>query len=128
MTESEMVHFNSDAVGLGPLFAKLEPVVKAYARTQTRKPIDVSPRLNAEGYTTADGAPWTPRLVQFLLALMFNDPKAHNRADKKPDTRPPAPAKPAGRPAPRDRPNISMEDKDQLARLLSSLGRVTLKP
>jgi hypothetical protein len=29
MTEVEMVHFNSDAVGLGQLFAKLEPVVKA---------------------------------------------------------------------------------------------------
>jgi hypothetical protein len=47
-----MVHFNSDAVGLGPLFAKLEPVVKAYARNQTRKPVDVSLRLNAEGYIT----------------------------------------------------------------------------
>jgi hypothetical protein len=32
MTEAEMVHFNSDAVGLRPLFAKLEPVVKVYAR------------------------------------------------------------------------------------------------
>lgn len=31
MAEGEMVHFNSDAVGLGELFAKLEPVVKAYA-------------------------------------------------------------------------------------------------
>ena len=75
MTEAEMVHFNSDAVGLGALFTKLEPVVKAYAREQTRKPVDVSRRLNAEGYKTADGAAWTPRLVHFLLALMFNDPR-----------------------------------------------------
>jgi hypothetical protein len=49
LTEAEMVHFNSDAVGLGALFAKLEPIVKAYARDQTRKPVDVSLRLNAEG-------------------------------------------------------------------------------
>ncbi len=34
MTEAEMVHFNSHSVGLGQLFAKLEPVVKAYARDQ----------------------------------------------------------------------------------------------
>jgi hypothetical protein len=124
MKAAEMVHFNSDAVGLGPLFAKLEPVVKAYARDQTRKPVDVSLRLNAEGYTTAAGAAWTPRLVHFLLALMFNDPKA----DKEPEVRP---ARPAGRApasaAPSRVPRISMDDKDQLARLLSSLGRVTVK-
>jgi hypothetical protein len=125
MTEAEMVHFNSAAIGLGPLFAKLEPVVKAYARDQTRKPVDVSLRLNAEGHTTAAGAAWTPRLVHFLLALMFNDPKA----DKQPEARP---ARPAGRAparaAPARVPRISMDDKDQLARLLSSLGRVTVKP
>ena len=125
MTEAEMVHFNSDAVGLGELFAKLEPVVKAYAREQTRKPADVSLRLNAEGHTTAAGAPWTPRLVHFLLALMFNDPKA----DRKPETRPARPAGPApAKTAPARAPKISMDDKDQLARLLSSLGRVTVKP
>jgi hypothetical protein len=88
MTESEMVHFNSDAVSLEELFAKLEPIVKAYACDQTRKPVDVSFRLNAEGYTAAAGAPWTPRLVHFLLALMFNDPKP----DKKPETRSARPA------------------------------------
>jgi hypothetical protein len=60
MTETEMVHFNSDSVGLGPLFARLEPIVKAYAREQTRKPVDVSHRLNAEGHTTAAGSAWTP--------------------------------------------------------------------
>jgi hypothetical protein len=125
MTEAEMVHFNSDAVGLGPLFEKLEPVVKAYARDQTRKPVDVSLRLNAEGYATAVGAAWTPRLVHFLLALMFNDSKA----DKKPEARPARPAGPApAKAAPSRAPRISMDDKDQLARLLSSLGRVTVKP
>jgi hypothetical protein len=129
MTEAEMVHFNSDTVGLGPLFAKLEPVVKAYARDQTRKPVDVSRRLNAEGYKTADDAAWTPRLVHFLLALMFNDPKNAKRPDKKPETRP---ARLAGRAPAKAAPSrasmISMDDKDQLARLLSSLGRVTVKP
>jgi hypothetical protein len=62
LTESEMVHFNSEAVGLGQLFAKLEPVVKACARAHTRKPVDVLLRLNAEGYKTAAGVPW-PRAL-----------------------------------------------------------------
>jgi hypothetical protein len=124
MTEAEMVHFNSDAVGLGQLFAKLEPVVKAYARDQTRKPVDVSRRLNAEGYKTADGAAWTPRLVHFLLALMFNDPKPN----KNPEAHLARPARPEpAKTAPSRAPKISMDDKDGLAKLLSSLGRVTVK-
>jgi hypothetical protein len=129
MTEAEMVQFNSDAVGLGALFAKLEPIVKAYARDQTRKPVDVSLRLNAEGYKTADGAAWTPRLVHFLLALMFNDPKNDKKpTDKKPEPRAVQQAGPApARTAPSRAASISMDDKDQLARLLSSLGRVTVK-
>jgi hypothetical protein len=120
MTETEMVHFNSDTVGLGALFARLEPVAKTYAREQTHKPVDVSHRLNAEGYTTAAGAPWTPRLVHFLLALMFNDP---GRDKPEVHAAGPAPAKPARSGAPR----IAMDDKDGLARLLSSLGRVIVK-
>jgi hypothetical protein len=81
MAEGEMVHFNSNAVDLGKLFAKFEPVVKAYAREHTRKPVDVSRRLNAEGHRTAAGELWTPRLVRFLLALLFNDfPKPRRKA------------------------------------------------
>jgi hypothetical protein len=121
MTESEMVHFNSDAVGLGDLFAKVEPIVKAYAREHTRKPPDVSRRLNAEGHRTAAGGAWTPRLVRFLLALMFNDTA---RATKAP---------PVGsgrilrrRPLQAAQPAVAMDDKDELARRLSSLGRVKI--
>jgi hypothetical protein len=123
MTESEMVHFNSDAVGLGSLFARLEPIVRAYAREQTRKPVDVSQRLNAEGHTTAASAAWTPRLVHFLLALMFNDPKKDKPEIHAVEPPAPGPAKVA-RP---DAAKISMDNKDDLARLLSSLGRVTVK-
>ncbi len=123
MTEAEMVHFNSDAVGLGPLFARLEPVVKAYARDQTRKPADVSIRLNAEGYKTADGAAWTPRLVHFLLALMFNKPKPDEQPASRLAPKRVARASPARPPA----SGILMDDKDGLAKLLSSLGRVTVK-
>ncbi len=116
MTEAEMGHFNSDAMGLGELFAKLEPIVKTYAREYTRKPPDVARRLNAEGYRTAIGAQWTPRLVGFLLALMFNDSGSR---------------KPAGPPrqkaAPPKAPPISMDDKDEIAKRLSSLGRVTMR-
>lgn len=124
MTEAEMVHFNSDAVGLGDLLAKLEPLVKAYAREMTRKPVDVSLRLNAEGHKTADGVAWTPRLVHFLLALIFNGPKP----DRNPEPSPTGPAGLArGRTARPGAVKISMDDKDELAKLLSGLGRVTVK-
>jgi len=122
MTEAEMVHFNSDAVGLGDLFAKLEPIVRAYAREHTRKPPDVSRRLNAEGHRTAAGNAWTPRLVRFLLALMFNDTA---RAAK-------APAVESGPVLPRRGPDraaqrpVAMDDTDEIARRLSSLGRVKI--
>jgi hypothetical protein len=106
------------------LFAKFEPIVKAYARDQTRKPVDVSRRLNADGHTTAAGAAWTPRLVHFLLALMVNNP----RKDKKPNDPGVRTARPAGSAtAPTGAVRISMDDKDGLTRLLSSLGRVTVK-
>jgi hypothetical protein len=66
---------------------------------------------------------WTPRLVRFLLALMFND--FGNR-------------KPAGAPnvrlhpmtvkaaAPKV-PTVSLDDTDEIAKRLSALGRVTMK-
>jgi hypothetical protein len=81
--------------------------------------------LNAEGYKTAGGAPWTPRLVHFLLALMFNNPKPN----KKPEAHLARPAGPApAKTSPPRAPKISMDDKAGLAMLLSSLGRVTVKP
>jgi hypothetical protein len=108
-------------VGLGELFAKLEPIVKAYAREYTRKPADVSRRLNAEGHRTAAGAAWTPRLARFLLALMVNYfPKTLEKPG--PETESPPRQGPA---APKP---IAMDDKDELARRLSSLGRVAMKP
>jgi len=55
---------------------------------------------------------------------MFNDPKA----DRKPEVRATRPAGPGpSKAAPSRAPKISMDDKDQIARLLSSLGRVTVK-
>ncbi|MET4345594.1 hypothetical protein [Bradyrhizobium sp. RT9a] len=107
MIEAEMVHYNSEAVGLGDLLAKLDPLVRAYAREQTRKPVDVSLRLNAEGHKTAAGAPWTPRLVYFLLALIFDSP----RADGYSKPRPPRPAGLAGAKSARlGAVKISMDD------------------
>ncbi|RQH12679.1 hypothetical protein [Bradyrhizobium sp. RP6] len=122
MTEAEMVHFNSDAVGLGELFGKLEPIIKTYAREHTRKPLDVARRLNAEGHRTASGAKWTPRLVRFLLALMFND-SGNRKPAGGPNTKPAG--APRGRVAPPKMPPVSMDDKDEIAKRLSALGRVT---
>lgn len=73
MTKAEMVHFDSKKVPFAELFGRLEPIVKSYARAGTRKPRDVAARLNIDGHRTAFGEKWTPRLVYFLLALMFND-------------------------------------------------------
>ena len=73
MQKSEMMHFESGAVTFEELYRRLEPVVKQLAREGTRKPRDVAVRLNFLGYRTAADAKWTPRLVFFLLALIFSD-------------------------------------------------------
>jgi hypothetical protein len=55
---------------------------------------------------------------------MFNDPKA----DRKPEPRSARPARTTtAKPARPDTTKISMDDKDGLAKLLSGLGRVTVK-
>ncbi len=62
MTEAEKVHFHSGKVRRAKLFVRLEPVVKAYAREQSRKPAEVSLRLNADG-TPRQSAPRGPRTL-----------------------------------------------------------------
>ncbi|MEY9748604.1 hypothetical protein ABIF65_007978 [Bradyrhizobium japonicum] len=124
MTEAEMIHFNSDKVDLGKLFRKLEPIIRAYAREYTRKPRDVARRLNADGHRTANGAVWTPRLVGFLLALMFNDPK-HGRSNK-PQTKAQAPSNELA--SQRKLLPVAMDDKSEIAKRLSALGKVTVRP
>lgn len=124
MTEAEMVHFNSNRVDLGKLFGKLEPIIKAYAREHIRKPWDVARRLNAEGHRTANDAPWTPRLVRFLLALMFND--SRSSTPNRPQTMPRVPPK-QQRSEVKAAP-LSMDDRDEIAKRLSALGKVTVRP
>jgi hypothetical protein len=124
MTEAEMVHFNSDRNDLGKLFGKLEPIIRAYAREHTRKPWDVARRLNAEGHRTADDAPWTPRLVRFLLALMFNDSGSGRPNRPQPKSR----ISPKQQRSEGKAPPVAMDDKDEIARRLSALGKVTVRP
>jgi hypothetical protein len=85
---------------------------------------DVAQRLNDEGHRTASGAVWTPRLVRFLLALIFND-----FGNRKPpgglNARPPEP--PRARAAPPKKPPVSMDDKNEIIKRLSALGRVTVR-
>ncbi|UWU84913.1 hypothetical protein N2605_00145 [Bradyrhizobium yuanmingense] len=123
MTEAEMIHFNSDKVDLGKLFGKLEPIVRAYAREHTRKPWDVARRLNAEGHRTANDARWTPRLVRFLLALMFNESKSSrsNRLQTK------SQSLPNQHGSERKLPPVAMDDKGEIAKRLSTLGKVTVR-
>ncbi|WP_095203801.1 hypothetical protein [Mesorhizobium carmichaelinearum] len=120
MTEAETVHFHGPKINVAQLCDRLGPVVKTYARSGTRKPRDVAVRLNKDGYRTAAGAPWTPRLVHFLLTLVFSDTSA--RAGKEP---PPAP------PSPRLQPRVDRNreplTENDIASRLSALGRVTIR-
>jgi hypothetical protein len=121
MTSAEMAHFDNRNLTLADLFSKLEPVVKAYARDGTRKPRDVAARLNAHGYKTASGSKWTPRLVYFLLSLMFNDTPT-SVSNKKPDgeSRQSAGARQKTTPMPAS-DGLSL---DEIAKRLSRLGRI----
>jgi len=71
LTEPEAKHFHSKLISVAKLCERLQPVVKRYAREGTRKPRDVSVRLNFDGFRTAVGEKWTPRLTYFLLGLIF---------------------------------------------------------
>lgn len=121
MTEAETAHFHGPKINVAQLCDRLGPVVKSYARAGTRKPRDVAVRLNKDGHRTAAGVPWTPRLVHFLLALVFSGTSGH--ADKK--ARPPAPS--SSRSQPRvDRKWEPLAQND-IASRLSALGRVTVR-
>jgi hypothetical protein len=67
----------------GGLSLTLEPAVKKYAQEGTRKPDDVALRLNFDGYKTACGAQWTPRLANILLGFLS---KGQNKKDEKRDS------------------------------------------
>lgn len=120
MTEAETVHFHGPTINVAQLCDRLGPVVKTYARSGTRKPRDVAVRLNKDGHRTAAGASWTPRLVHFLLALIFSD--TSGRAEKE---APPVP------PSPRSQPRVDRNreplTQDDIASRLSALGRVTVR-
>ena len=73
MVEAEKVHFHTGDVHVANFCKNLEPVVKRYARSGIRKPIDVSKKLNEDGYKTACNSYWTPRITHFLLKLIFSD-------------------------------------------------------
>lgn len=121
MTKAEMVHFNNKKVELADLFGKLEPVVRTYAKEGTRKPRDVAVRLNAQGYKTASGSKWTPRLVYFLLGLMFNDKPAAPT-----DNEPHGKTRQPGKPRPDATPMAASGEMsvDEIASRLSRIGRV----
>jgi hypothetical protein len=62
-------------------------------------------------------------LVHFLLALIFND----FRVGKAEMARNLKPSKPTSANAATPVPTASMDDKDEIARRLASLGRVTVR-
>ena len=123
MTKAEMVHFDSKKVPFAALFGRLEPIVKSYARDGTRKPRDVAARLNNDRHRTAVGEKWTPRLVYFLLALMFNGSTAFSNGNSdrnNEERRKPASPKHQKTTAPSE-PSLTAEI---MAERLSRLGRV----
>lgn len=119
MTAAETAHFHGPKINVAQLCDRLGPVVKSYARAGTRKPRDVAVRLNKDGHRTAAGGPWTPRLVHFLLTLVFSE--TAGRADKQTP-----PAQPAPRLQPRVDRKLEPLTRDIIASRLSALGRVTV--
>ncbi len=121
MTKAEMAHFDNKKVTLADLFGKLEPVVKSYAREGTRKPRDVANRLNAHGYRTALGSKWTPRLVYFLLNLMFNDKPISG-----PTQKPHGETRQSTAPRQKTTPPLASGEMslDEIASRLSRLGKI----
>jgi hypothetical protein len=117
MTEAETCHFHSAQTNVAQLCDQLRPVVKSYSRSGTRKPPDVAARLNRDGHKTAAGAPWTPRLARFLLALIFSDASKPRKRDA---------ALLRSRTANEDRQRSAATPAD-LAVCLSALGRVIVK-
>ena len=71
LSSAERAHFAFGATTMELLLERLRPRVRLMAQNRFRKPRDVSRLLNKEGLRTACGEKWTPRLVAFLLRLMF---------------------------------------------------------
>lgn len=124
LTVDEVRHFGNDEETIGRLLSVYTPLIRRYAREQTRKPKDVCHRLNREGYTTMTGEAWTHRLVCFLLKLLFND-ETHSSVRSKIATE-----RAAGIPKPpianRVQPAKQPDTADMLATKLGRLGRVTV--
>lgn len=71
LASSEHAHFAFGTTTKKILLERLRPRVRLLAQNRFRKPRDVSRMLNKEGVRTACGEAWTPRLVAFLLAFLF---------------------------------------------------------
>lgn len=123
MKQAEVVHFHSKTFNIADMCDKFGPIVKSYARSGTRKPSDVAVRLNGEGYRTAAGARWTPRLSFFLLGLIFTEPTSR-KAAKDPPSKPGL--APSLQSEQRQREPRPLTQEDLVSRL-SALGRVVVK-
>jgi hypothetical protein len=72
MRPDERRHFQNAQMSEDRFCRGMAPLIRAYAAEGTRKPVDVSARLNREKYRTLDGQQWTPRLARLLLAKIFS--------------------------------------------------------
>lgn len=120
MTRQEMGHFHSKKKSVQQLCDELMPMVRAYSREGDRKPRDVAVRLNRDGYRTLLGSRWNPRLTHFLLRLIFMPSQSDGGVNKKPK-RPEGPRNAPGSPE-----RTGPMTPDEMARLLSKIGRVVL--
>jgi hypothetical protein len=137
LTEVEVKHFHFGTNDVATFADRLEPTIRLYAKNGFRKPADVSRLLNKENRRTACGEAWTPRLTWFLLKLLF-----HSDTTTKPPLTQKAVAKPPKKvrilrsvaKQPRNAP-LAVTDPtenrltaDEIARRLSSLGRIVREP
>lgn len=151
---SEMRHFGSGSGGTARVSGALLSVLRDFAKKKIVGAKLVSHYLNETGRVTADGSLWTPRLAFFLIALSgvsqeklvrqgkrntgsklhkARKPPPHARAKKRTSYSKPLSVNSVSQPANRTdkrRPEPARRlstDVDEWARMLSRLGRVSIK-
>jgi hypothetical protein len=133
LTEAEVKHFHFGRNDVATFVGHVEPTVRLYARNGFCKPADVSRLLNKENKRTACGEAWTPRLVWFLLKLLFeSDVKPKPRVAQKSAAEPPKKTRilrsltkqPKNASVAANESSDDFLTADDIASRLSSLGRI----
>jgi hypothetical protein len=72
MLADESRHFQNALISEQRFCANMTELILSYASSDTRRPAEVSERLNKENYRTVAREKWTPRLARLLLSKIFS--------------------------------------------------------